>query len=139
MTNEHAERWARLRQLQAIEQQLATVRPQVEQDLRDVIDDLQRLGISQARIADRIGKSKTVVYHIAAGDRGNVQSLSEWMATLLTFLETSPRKPKGKPRGRSARVLQQASKMRGATTTIVFSVCDCISIISVLGIESLHL
>ena len=113
MTNQHAERWARLRQLQAIEQQMAILRPLVEQDFRDVIEELQRLGISQARIAGQIGKSQTVVYHIAAGDRGTVQALSEWMVTLLRFLETKPRKPKGKPRGRSAKVLKQTSKMQG--------------------------
>lgn len=115
MTNKHAERVARVRQLQALEQQLATLRPQVEQDLRDLIDELGQLGISQARIGRQINRSKTVVYHIAAGDRRRLQALSEWVVTLLTFLEARPRKAKGKPRGRWARVLRQANKMRGDT------------------------
>ena len=92
---------------------MATLRPQVEQDLRDLIDELGQLGISQARIGRQINRSKTVVYHIAAGDRRRLQALSEWVVTLLTLLEARPRKPKGKPRGRWGRVLQQAIKTRG--------------------------
>lgn len=115
MTSKHAERWARVRQLQALEQQMATLRPQVEQDLREVIDELGQMGISQAQIGKRINRSKTVVYHIAAGDRRRLQALSEWVVTLLNFVESRPRKPKGKPRGRWGRVLQQTSEMRGDT------------------------
>lgn len=115
MTIQQAERWERVRQLQALEQQIATLRPQVEQDLRDVIDELQQLGISQARIGKRIGRSKTVVYHIAAGDRRRLQALSEWVLTLLNFLESRPRKPKGRPRGRWNRVLRQTNETRGDT------------------------
>lgn len=106
MTSQHAERSARVRQLQALEQQLAALRPQVEQDLRDVIEELQDAGVSQKRIGEQINRSKTVIHHIAAGDRRELQSLSTWVAQLLTYQEAGPNKPKGKPRGKAA-------KMRG--------------------------
>ena len=103
MKNKHAERVARVRQLQTLEQQLAILRPQVERDLRDIIEELQDAGVSQKRIGEQIGRSKTVIHHIAAGDRRELQSLSAWMAKLLAFTETDPKKPKGKPRGKAAK------------------------------------
>ena len=112
MTNKHAERLARVRQLQALEQQLAILRPQVEQDLREVIDELQQLGISHKRMGQEITRSKTVIHHLSAGQRKNIRALSEWTARLLAFAETGPKKPKGKPRGKAA-MLRQANKMRG--------------------------
>ena len=89
--------------MQRLEAQLRILRPQVEQDLRDLIEELQDAGMSQKRIGEQIGRSKTVIHHIAAGDRRELQSLSEWMAKLLAFTETDPKKPKGKPRGRAAK------------------------------------
>ena len=113
MTNKHAERVARVRQLQALEQQMATLRPRVEQDLRDLIDDLQSVGISQKRMGQVIGRSKTVIHHISAGQRGNLRALCEWAARLLAFAATDPKKSKGKPRGNVGKLLRQANKMRG--------------------------
>ena len=113
MSNKHAERMARVRQLQALEQQLAILRPQVEQDLREVIDDLQQLGISHKRMGQEIGRSKTVIHHLSAGQRRNIRAVSEWAAKLLAFTETNPKKPKGKPRGNVGKLLRQANKMRG--------------------------
>ena len=113
MTNKHAERWARVRQLQALEQQLAILRPQVERDLRDLIDELQTVGISQKRMGQEINRSKTVIHHISAGQRRNLRALCEWAARLLAFVETDPKKSKGKPRGNVGKLLRQANKMRG--------------------------
>ena len=113
MTNKHAERLARVRQLQALEQQVATLRPQVEQDLRDVIDELQAVGVSQKRMGQQIGRSKTVIHHISAGQRKGLRALAAWTAKLLAFAETDPKKSKGKPRGNVGKLLRQANKMRG--------------------------
>ena len=113
MTSKHIERLARVRQLQALEQQMAILRPQVEQDLRDVIDELQAVGISQKRMGHEIGRSKTVIHHISAGQRRNLRALCEWTARLLAFAETDPKKSKGKPRGNVGKLLRQANKMRG--------------------------
>lgn len=113
MNKEHAERVARVRQLQALEQQLAILRPQVEQDLREVIDELQQLGISQKRMGQVIGRSKTVIHHISAGQRKGLRALTTWAAKLLAYQETDPKKLKGKPRGNVGKLLRQANRMRG--------------------------
>ena len=113
MTNKHAERLARVRQLQTLEERLAILRPQVEQDLRDVIDELQAVGISQKRMGQEIGRSKTVIHHISAARRKGLRALTAWTAKLLSFAETGPKKLKGKPRGNVGKLLRQANKMRG--------------------------
>lgn len=53
MSNDtHAKRWERVRQLRALEEQIAKLRPEVEQDLKNIIEDFRDLGVCDRMMAE---------------------------------------------------------------------------------------
>ena len=112
MNNEHAERWERLRKLQALEQQIAELRPQVEKDLKGIIEDFRNLGICDRLMAAQLGYNRSLLSGIIAGRPISKRHLSRFVETLLAYWDKAPWQQLERPEKNLARVRREADRMR---------------------------
>lgn len=113
MNNEtHKQRWERVRQLQALEQQIAELRPAVEQDLKDIIEDFRDLGICDRLMAEQLGYNRSLLSGIIFGRPISKRYLSQWMETLLTYWDEAPWQQLERPEKNVARVRREADRAR---------------------------
>ena len=113
MNNEtHKQRWERLRQLRALEQQIAALRPAVEDDLKGIIEDFRDFGICDRLTAERLGYNRSLLSGIIAGRPISKRCLSGWMETLLSYWDAAPWQQAGRPEKNVARVRREADRAR---------------------------
>ena len=108
----HKQRWGRLRKLQALEQQITELRPQVEADLRDIIEDFRDLGICDRLMAAQLGYNRSLLSGIIAGRPISKRQVSRWVEVLLTYWDTAPWQQLERPEKNVARVRREADRMR---------------------------
>jgi hypothetical protein len=99
--------------MQRLETQLAILRPQVEQDLRDLIGEFQDLGVSGRLLAAQVGRTKSGITALTSGRRVPWRALSTWAARLLAYWETAPWEGVRQRDKDVGKLLRQANKMRG--------------------------
>ena len=113
MNNEtHKQRWERLRQLRALEQQIAALRPAVEADLKSIIEDFRDLGICDRMMAEQLGYNRSLLSGIIFGRPISKRCLSGWMETLLSYWDAAPWQQAGRPEKNVARVRREADRAR---------------------------
>ena len=113
MNNEtHKQRWERLRQLRALEQQIAELRPAVEADFKSIIEDFRDLGICDRLMAEQLGYNRSLLSGIIFGRPISKRYLSGWMKTLLTYWDQAPWQQIERPDKNVARVRRQADRAR---------------------------
>ena len=113
MNNEtHKQRWDRVRQLRALEQQIAELRPEVEQDLKDIIEDFRDLGVCDRMMAQQLGYNRSLLSGIIAGRPISKRHLSRWMETLLSYWDEAPWRQLERPEKNVARVRREADRAR---------------------------
>ena len=108
----HAKRWQRLRQLRALEQQIAELRPQVEADLKDIIEDFRDLGICDRLMAAQLGYNRSLLSGIIYGRPISKRHLSRFVETLLSYWDESPWQQLERPGKNLARMRREADRMR---------------------------
>ena len=113
MNNEtHKQRWERVRQLRALEQQIAELRPAVERDLKDIIEDFRDLGVCDRLTAERLGYNRSLLSGIIYGRPISKRHLSGWVETLLSYWDEAPWEQLERPEKNVARVRRQADRAR---------------------------
>ena len=113
MNNEtHKQRWERVRQLRALEQQIAELRPAVEDDLKGIIEDFRDLGVCDRMMAQQLGYNRSLLSGIIFGRPISKRRLSGWMKTLLTYWDQAPWQQIERPDKNVARVRRQADRAR---------------------------
>ena len=113
MSNDtHAKRWERVRQLRALEEQIADLRPEVEQDLRSIIEDFRDLGICDRMMAEQLGYNRSLLSGIIFGRPISKRHLSKWMETLLTYWDEAAWQQIERPEKNVARVRREADRAR---------------------------
>ena len=115
----HAERWQRLRQLRALEQQIAELRPKVEADLKNIIEDFRDLGICDRLMAERLGYNRSLLSGIIAGRPISKRHLSRWVETLLSYWDAAPWRQIEQPKKNVARVRREADRLRQRMAGVV--------------------
>jgi hypothetical protein len=108
----HAKRWERVRQLRALEKQIAELRPEVEDDLKSIIEDFRDLGICDRMMAEQLGYNRSLLSGIIFGRPISKRRLSGWMKTLLTYWDQAPWQQIERPDKNVARVRRQADRAR---------------------------
>ena len=108
----HTKRWERVRQLRALEQQIAELRPEVERDLKGIIEDFRDLGICDRMMAAELGYNRSLLSGIIFGRPISKRYLSQWMETLLTYWDESPWQQLERPEKNVARVRREADRAR---------------------------
>lgn len=108
----HASRWERLRKLQAIEQQIAELRPQVEADLKAIIGDFRNLGICDRLMAEQLGYNRSLLSGIIYGKPISKRHLSQFVETLLRYWDECPWQQLERPEKNVARLRREADRMR---------------------------
>ena len=108
----HAKRWERVRQLRALEEQIAELRPAVEQDLKDIIEDFRDAGVCDRMMAEQLGYNRSLLSGIIFGRPISKRYLSQWMETLLTYWDESPWEQLERPEKNVARVRREADRAR---------------------------
>jgi hypothetical protein len=108
----HKQRWERVRQLRALEQQIAALRPAVEDDLKGIIEDFRDLGVCDRMMAQQLGYNRSLLSGIIFGRPISKRHLSGWMETLLTYWDESPWEQLERPEKNVARVRRQADRAR---------------------------
>ena len=113
MNNEtHKQRWERLRQLRALEQQIAELRPAVEADLKSIIEDFRDLGVCDRMMAEQLGYNRSLLSGIIFGRPISKRHLSRWMEALLSYWDEAPWQQIEKPEKNLARVRREADRLR---------------------------
>ena len=113
MSNDtHKQRWERVRQLRALEQQIAALRPAVEDDLKGIIEDFRDLGVCDRMMAQQLGYNRSLLSGIIFGRPISKRRLSGWMKTLLTYWDQAPWQQIERPDKNVARVRRQADRAR---------------------------
>ena len=119
MSNDtHAKRWERVRQLRALEQQIAELRPAVEADLKNTIEDFRDLGVCDRMTASVLGYNRSLLSGIIAGRPISKRHLSKWMETLLSYWDEAPWQQIEHPKKNVARVRREADRARQRMTGI---------------------
>lgn len=108
----HKQRWERLRQLQALEQQIAELRPAVEQDFKNIIEDFRDLGVCDRLMAERLGYNRSLLSGIIAGRPISQRQVSRWVETLLSYWDEAPWEQLERPEKNVARVRREADRAR---------------------------
>jgi hypothetical protein len=120
MNNEtHKQRWERLRQLRALEQQIAELRPAVEADFKSIIEDFRDLGVCDRMMAQQLGYNRSLLSGIIFGRPISKRHLSGWMETLLTYWDESPWEQLERPEKNVARVRREADRARQRMAGVV--------------------
>ena len=113
MSNDtHKQRWERVRQLRALEQQIAELRPAVEDDLKGIIEDFRDLGICDRMMAEQLGYNRSLLSGIIFGRPISKRYLSQWMKTLLSYWDEAPWEQIERPDKNVARVRREADRAR---------------------------
>ena len=113
MNNEtHKQRWQRLRQLRALEQQIAELRPEVEADLKNIIEDFRDLGVCDRMMAEQLGYNRSLLSGIIFGRPISKRHLSGWVETLLSYWDESPWQQIEQKEKNVARVRREADRLR---------------------------
>ena len=113
MSNDtHRQRWERVRQLRALEQQIAELRPKVEADLKNIIEDFRDLGICDRMTAERLGYNRSLLSGIIFGRPISKRHLSQWMQVLLSYWDEAPWKQLARPEKNLARLRREADRAR---------------------------
>lgn len=113
MNNEtHKQRWERLRQLRALEQQIAELRPAVEADFKSIIEDFRDLGICDRLTAERLGYNRSLLSGIIAGRPISKRQVSRWVETLLSYWDEAPWEQIERPEKNVARARREADRVR---------------------------
>jgi hypothetical protein len=86
----HAKRWERVRQLRALEEQIAELRPAVEDDLKSIIEDFRDLGVCDRMTAEQLGYNRSLLSGIIFGRPISKRHLSGWMEALLSYWDAAP-------------------------------------------------
>jgi hypothetical protein len=110
--DKHAKRWERVRQLQALEEQIAELRPEVEGDLKSIIEDFRDLGVCDRLMAEQLGYNRSLLSGIIFGRPISKRYLSGWMKKLLTYWDAAPWQQAGRPEKNVARVRREADRAR---------------------------
>ena len=108
----HKQRWERVRQLRALEQQIAELRPAVEQDLKAIIEDFRDLGICDRMMAEQLGYNRSLLSGIIAGRPISKRQVSRWVETLLTYWDKAPWQKLQRPDKNLARLRREADRAR---------------------------
>ena len=108
----HAERWERVRQLRALEQQIAELRPAVEADMKSIIEDFRDAGICDRLMAERLGYNRSLLSGIIAGRPISQRQVSRWVETLLVYWDEAPWQQIERPEKNVARVRREADRAR---------------------------
>jgi hypothetical protein len=108
----HAKRWERVRQLRALEQQIAELRPAVESDLKSIIEDFRDLGICDRMMAEQLGYNRSLLSGIIFGRPISKRYLSKWMQSLLSYWDAAPWQQIERPEKNVARVRREADRAR---------------------------
>ncbi len=120
MSNDtHKQRWERVRQLRALEQQIAALRPAVEADLKSIIEDFRDLGICDRLMAEQLGYNRSLLSGIIFGRPISKRCLSGWMETLLSYWDAAPWQQAGRPEKNVARVRREADRARQRMAGVV--------------------
>ena len=115
----HKQRWGRLRKLQALEQQIAELRPQVEQDFKSIIEDFRDLGICDRLMAERLGYNRSLLSGIIAGRPISKRHVSRWVEVLLTYWDEAPWQQIERPEKNVARLRREADRLRQRMAGVV--------------------
>jgi hypothetical protein len=108
----HAKRWERVRQLRALEKQIAELRPEVEDDLKGIIEDFRDLGVCDRMMAEQLGYNRSLLSGIIFGRPISKRYLSGWMETLLSYWDESPWQQIEQKEKNVARVRREADRAR---------------------------
>ena len=108
----HKQRWKRLQQLRALEQQIAELRPEVEADLKGIIEDFRDLGICDRLMAEQLGYNRSLLSGIIFGRPISKRHLSGWVERLLTYWDETPWEQLERPEKNVARVRREADRAR---------------------------
>ena len=113
MSNDtHKQRWERVRQLRVLEQQIAELRPKVEADLKNIIEDFRDLGICDRMTAERLGCNRSLLSGIIFGRPISKRHLSQWMEVLLSYWDQAPWRQLQRPQKDLARLRREADRAR---------------------------
>ena len=113
MSNDtHAKRWERVRQLRALEEQIAELRPEVEDDLKAIIEDFRDAGVCDRMMAEQLGYNRSLLSGIIFGRPISKRYLSGWMETLLSYWDSAPWQQLERPEKNVARVRREADRAR---------------------------
>lgn len=115
----HKQRWQRLRQLRALEQQIAELRPEVEADLKSIIEDFRDAGICDRMMAEQLGYNRSLLSGIIFGRPISKRHLSGWMETLLSYWDESPWQQIEQKEKNVARVRREADRLRQRMAGVV--------------------
>jgi len=110
--DKHAKRWERVRQLQALEEQIAELRPAVEQDLKSIIEDFRDAGVCDRMMAEQLGYNRSLLSGIIYGRPISKRHLSGWMEALLRYWDAAPWQQIEQKEKNVARVRRQADRAR---------------------------
>ena len=120
MSNDrHTKRWERVRQLRALEEQIAELRPEVEDDLKSIIEDFRDLGVCDRLMAEQLGYNRSLLSGIIFGRPISKRYLSGWMEKLLTYWDAAPWQQAGRPEKNVARVRREADRARQRMAGVV--------------------
>ena len=108
----HKQRWERVRQLRALEQQIAELRPEVEDDLKGIIEDFRDLGVCDRMMAQQLGYNRSLLSGIIFGRPISKRHLSQWVETLLAYWDSAPWQQLERPDKNVARVRREADRAR---------------------------
>ena len=108
----HKQRWERVRQLRALEQQIAELRPAVEDDLKSIIEDFRDAGICDRMMAAELGYNRSLISGIIFGRPISKRHLSGWVETLLSYWDEAPWEQLERPEKNVARVRREADRAR---------------------------
>lgn len=113
MSNDtHAKRWERVRQLRALEEQIAELRPAVEDDLKSIIEAFRDLGVCDRMMGEQLGYNRSLLSGIIFGRPISKRHLSGWMETLLTYWDAAPWQQIEQKEKNVARVRRAADRAR---------------------------
>ena len=115
----HGKRWERVRQLQALEQQIAELRPAVEADFKNIIEDFRDVGICDRMTAQRLGCNRSLLSGIIFGRPISKRHLSQWMEVLLSYWDEAPWKQLARPEKNLARLRREADRARQRMAGVV--------------------
>ena len=108
----HAKRWERVRQLRALEEQIAELRPAVEDDLKSIIEGFRDLGVCDRLMAEQLGYNRSLLSGIIFGRPISKRHLSGWMEALLTYWDAAPWQQIEQKEKNVARVRREADRAR---------------------------
>ncbi len=119
MSNDrHTKRWERVRQLRALEEQIAELRPEVEGDLKSIIEDFRDLGVCDRMMAEQLGYNRSLLSGIIFGRPISKRCLSGWMETLLSYWDAAPWQQIEQKEKNVARVRREADRARQRMTGV---------------------